>query len=181
MFVEPPGPVVDLGCGPGAHARALARRGYEVTGLDGSPRMVDVARARAARDNLNGAYEVADVGARLPFSGGSLGGALAILVIQHLADPASFIGEIRRCLRSGGHLLLIAPDRKIAPLTAGSLYWRLRASVAQRVPGMIRFYDRDSLTALVEAQDFIVEDRGDDLGVNLVIARAGAGAHPGVP
>jgi SAM-dependent methyltransferase len=166
MFVEPPGPVVDLGCGPGAHARALARRGYEVTGLDGSPRMVDVARARAARDNLNG---------------GSLGGALAILVIQHLADPASFIGEIRRCLRSGGHLLLIAPDRKIAPLTAGSLYWRLRASVAQRVPGMIRFYDRDSLTALVEAQDFIVEDRGDDLGVNLVIARAGAGAHPGVP
>src|SRR6059058_1093602 len=44
-FVEPPGPVVDLGCGPGAHARALARRGYEVTGLDGSPRMVAVARA----------------------------------------------------------------------------------------------------------------------------------------
>ena len=37
---------------------------------------------------------------------------------------------------------------------------------------MIRFYDRESLTNLVEAHGFVVEDRGDDLGVNLVIARA---------
>jgi len=146
MFVERPGPVVDLGCGPGAHARALARRGYEVTGLDGSPRMVDVARDRAARDDLNVAFEVADVGTRLPFSDGSLGGVLAILVIQHLSAPASFVGEIRRCLRPGGHLLLSAPDRKIAPLTRGSLYWRLRAMTAKRVPGMIQFYDRESLS-----------------------------------
>src|SRR5262245_32351484 len=50
--VAQPGPVVDLGCGPGAHALALARRGYDVVGLDGSPRMVEVARSRAARDTL---------------------------------------------------------------------------------------------------------------------------------
>lgn len=102
-------------------------------------------------------------------------------MIQHLADPALFVGEIRRCLRPGGHLLITAPDRKVAPLTTGSLYWRLRARAAQRVPGMIRFYDRDSLTGLIEAQDFIVQDRGDDLGVNLVIARARTGAHPSIP
>lgn len=170
--LAPPGPVADLGCGPGAHARALARRGYAVTGLDGSPRMVDVARDRAARDNLDVAYEVADVGTRLPFGDGSLGGVLAILVIQHLADPASFLTEIRRCLRPGGHLLLTAPDRQVVPLTTGSLYWRLRALTATRVPGMIRFYDHDSLSALVEAQGFTVEDRRDVLGVNLLIARA---------
>jgi len=38
--VAPPGPVADLGCGPGAHALALARRGYHVVGVDGSPRLV---------------------------------------------------------------------------------------------------------------------------------------------
>src|SRR5215831_16518396 len=48
--VAPPGPVADLGCGPGAHALALARRGYDVVGLDGSPRMVEIARTRALRD-----------------------------------------------------------------------------------------------------------------------------------
>ena len=47
--VAPPGPVADLGCGPGAYALALARRGYDVVGVDGSPRMVEVARAPAAR------------------------------------------------------------------------------------------------------------------------------------
>src|SRR3954471_1945094 len=180
-FVAPPGPVVDLGCGPGAHTRALARRGYDVTGLDGSPRMVSVARGRATRDNLNVAYEIADVGTRLPFADGSLGGVLAILVIQHLSDPASFVGEVRRCLRPGGHLLLTAPDRKVAPLTTGSLYWRVRAITAKRVPGMIRFYDRDSLSALVQAQGFTLEDRGDVLAANLLIARAGTKSLHGVP
>jgi len=135
--------------------------------------MVDVARDRAARDNLDVAYKVADVGTHVPFAEGSLGGVLAILVIQHLPDPTSFITEIRRCLRPGGYLLLTAPDRQVVPLTTGSLYWRLRALTATRVPGMIRFYDRDSLSGLVEAQDFTVEDRGDVVGVNVLIARAG--------
>jgi 2-polyprenyl-3-methyl-5-hydroxy-6-metoxy-1,4-benzoquinol methylase len=98
---------------------------------------------------------------------------LAILVIQHLADPASFVTEIRRCLRPGGHLVLTAPDRQISPITQGSLYWRLRAVIATRVPGMIRFYDRDALRRLVEAHGFTVEDRGDVLPVSLLIARAG--------
>lgn len=171
-LVAAPGPVADLGCGPGAHARALAGRGYEVTGLDGSPRMVDVARARAARDGLDITYEVADVGSRLPFADGSLGGVLAVLVIQHLPDPASFVAEIRRCLRPGGHLLLTAPDRQVAPVTRGSLYWRLRALTATRVPGVIRFYDRAALSELVEAHDFTVEDRGSAHAGSTVIARA---------
>jgi SAM-dependent methyltransferase len=100
--VAPPGPVADLGCGPGAHAFALARRGYDVVGVDGSPRMVEVARTRAARDKVDATFDVHDVSAPLRFADASLGGVLAILVLQHLPHPASFIAEIRRCLRPGG-------------------------------------------------------------------------------
>jgi len=172
-FVPPPGPVADLGSGPGTHARALASRGYAVTGLDGSSRMVAVARDRAARDHLNVTFEVADVSKRLPFADGSLGAALAILVIQHLDDPATLIAEIRRCLRPGGLLLLTAPDRRIAPLTTGNLYWRLRAAFARRVPGMIRFYDVAALRELVEANGFtVVEDEAPILGSANLIARS---------
>jgi SAM-dependent methyltransferase len=72
--VAPPGPIADLGCGPGAHALALARRGYDVVGVDGSPRMVEVARTRAARDEVDATFHVHDVSAPLRFADASLGG-----------------------------------------------------------------------------------------------------------
>ena len=143
--VAPPGPVADLGCGPGAHALALARRGYDVVGVDGSPRMVEVARTRAARDKVDATFDVHDVSAPLRFADASLGGVLAILVLQHLPHPAAFIAEIRRCLRPGGHLLITAPARDSTPLTSQNLYWRLRAACYRLVPGVVRFYDTNSL------------------------------------
>ena len=47
-----------------------------------------------------------DVSAPLRFADASLGGVLAILVLQHLPHPAAFVAEIRRCLRPGGYLLI---------------------------------------------------------------------------
>jgi SAM-dependent methyltransferase len=170
--VAPPGPVADLGCGPGAHALALARRGYDVVGVDGSPRMVEVARARAARDKAGVTFDVHDVSAPLRFADASLGGALAILVVQHLPHPAAFIAEIRRCLRPGGHLLIIAPARDSTPPTSQNLYWRLRAACYHLVPGVVRFYDTNSLPRLVEDQGLTVVECHGRPGSVSVLARA---------
>ncbi len=41
--------ILDLGCGTGGHALALMRRGFQVTGIDASARMLAVARQKAAR------------------------------------------------------------------------------------------------------------------------------------
>src|SRR5260370_6260929 len=143
--VAPPGPVADLGCGPGAHALALARRGYDVVGVDGSPHMVEVARNRAARDEVEATFDVHDVSAPLRFADASLGGVLAILVLQHLPRPAAFIAEIRRCLRPGGHLLITAPARDSTSLTSQNLYWRLRAACHDPRPGVGRLLSTSSL------------------------------------
>jgi SAM-dependent methyltransferase len=170
--VAPPGPVADLGCGPGAHALALAWRGYDVVGVDGSPRMVEVARTRAARDEVDATFDVLDVSAPLRFADASLGGVLAILVLQHLPHPAAFIAEIRRCLRPGGHLLITAPARDSTPLTSGNLYWRLRAACYHLVPGVVRFYDTNSLPRLVEDQGLTVVECNGEPGRVSVLARA---------
>src|SRR5689334_10795885 len=135
--VAPPGPVADLGCGPGAHALALARRGYDVVGVDGSPRMVEVARARAARDGVNATFQVHDLTAPLPFATESLGAVVAILVVQHLSHPDDFFAEIRRCLRPGGHLSITAPARDTTSPTSQSRYWRLRTAFYVHVPGVV--------------------------------------------
>lgn len=162
--VAPPGPVADLGCGAGAHALELARRGYDVVGIDGSRRMAEVGRARAARDGVDATFDVHDVGEPLRFGDSSLGGVLAIHVIQHLPNPAAFVAEIRRCLRPGGHLLITAPVRDGGSLTSQNLYWQLRAAFYQRVPGVVRFYDTTSLRRLVEDQGLTVVKCSEDPG-----------------
>ena len=170
--VAPPGPVADLGCGPGAHTLALAQRGYEVAGVDRSPRMVQVARTRAARDKAGVTFGVQDVSSPLRFADASLGGVLAVLVVQHLPQPEAFIAEIRRCLRPGGHLLITAPVRDSTSIRSQNRYWRLHATCYVRVPGVVPFYDTSSLPRLVEDQGLtVVECTGGPGGVR-VLARA---------
>ena len=170
--VAPPGPVAELGCGPGAHALALARRGYDVVGLDGSPRMVEVARTRAARDEVGARFAVHDVSAPLRFADASLRGVLAILVVQHLPHPAAFVAEIRRCLRPRGYLLIAAPARDSTSLASQNRYWRLRAACYRLVPGVVRFYDTSSLPRLVEDQGLTVVECNGEPGRVSVLARS---------
>jgi SAM-dependent methyltransferase len=54
LLAIPPGArVVDLGCGRGRHAIPLSRRGYRVTGVDISEKMLRMARERAGRENVS--------------------------------------------------------------------------------------------------------------------------------
>jgi SAM-dependent methyltransferase len=134
--------------------------------------MVEVARARAARDGVDATFDVHDVSAPLRFADGSLGGVLAILVLRHLPHPAAFLADIRRCLRQGGHLLITAPARGSTSLTSQNLYWRLRAACYHLVPGVVRFYDTDSLPRLVEDQGMTVVKCIGEPGRVSVLARA---------
>lgn len=54
--------ILDVGCGPGRHALALARMGYEVVGVDISATFVDLARQAAEAEGLGerARFEVAD-------------------------------------------------------------------------------------------------------------------------
>jgi SAM-dependent methyltransferase len=53
--------VLDVGCGPGRHALALAARGIEVLGVDLSPDFVDLARSAAEAEGQAATFMVLDV------------------------------------------------------------------------------------------------------------------------
>jgi SAM-dependent methyltransferase len=93
-----PGPVLDLGCGTGRVALHLARRGYDVVGVDSDPALIEALHERA--DGLPVRGTVAD--ARDLDLGGTFGLAIAPMqLIQLLADE----GERVACLhRLAAHL-----------------------------------------------------------------------------
>ncbi len=62
LGLQPGERILDVGCGPGRHALALATRGFEVVGLDVSARFVEIARSAAASQALrNVRFDVVDV------------------------------------------------------------------------------------------------------------------------
>jgi SAM-dependent methyltransferase len=80
--------VLDVGCGPGRHALALARRGIEVLGVDLSDDFIALARDAAENEGLPARFEVGDV--------------------RELAYEAEFDAVL--CLCQGGFGLLGGPD-----------------------------------------------------------------------
>ena len=95
--------VLDLGCGVGRHALALAERGFAVRAVDRSPTGVEQVRAAAAARGLDLELAVADF-TELPYETGSFDFVLAWDVVYH-GDPAalaSAVHEVSRVLRPGG-------------------------------------------------------------------------------
>lgn len=52
--------ILDIGCGTGRHSLELARRGYNITGIDLSESMISKAKEYAEKENLNVEYFVMD-------------------------------------------------------------------------------------------------------------------------
>jgi len=61
LGLEPGQRVLDVGCGPGRHARALARRGLDVVGVDLSPDFIALAREAATAEGLTAQFHEQDV------------------------------------------------------------------------------------------------------------------------
>jgi len=86
--------VADVGCGTGRHAVRLAAAGARVTALDFSPRMLEIARTKAGAERVR--FDLHDVTTRLPLDDGAADRVLCCLMLEHVADLASFFGELAR-------------------------------------------------------------------------------------
>jgi SAM-dependent methyltransferase len=95
--------VLDAGCGSGPLSAALRAKGAIVTGFDGSPAMIKLARQRLGE---NADLHVADLGRPLPFADSAFDDVVVSLVLHYLRDWAAPLAELRRVLKPGGRLLL---------------------------------------------------------------------------
>ncbi len=93
--------VLDLGCGGGFMAEALARRGARVIGVDPSAGAVAAATAHARDAGLAIDYRVAP-GERLDLADGCVDIVVCVDVLEHVEDLDRTMGEIHRVLKPGG-------------------------------------------------------------------------------
>ncbi len=95
----PPGArVLDVGCGFGRHCIELARRGYNVTGVDVAPTMIDAAAQRASHADVT-----IELSTELPTDGPPFDGALCLFTTLGQVDDDG--DDNRQILRHIGHLL----------------------------------------------------------------------------
>ncbi|QVQ53463.1 methyltransferase domain-containing protein [Spiractinospora alimapuensis] len=95
--------VLDVACGPGLYAEELVARGARVTGLDNSPRMVELSRHRVP----TGAFHVHDLAEPLDWvPDGSVDLVLFALAVEYVDDRVAALSELRRVLRPEGALVL---------------------------------------------------------------------------
>ena len=102
--------VVEVGCGSGAVARALAGRPEvgEVVGVDPSP--VFLARARELAGDLPGLSFVEGDARALPFDAGFADVVVCHTLLCHVPEPAAALAEAWRILRPGGRLAVFDGD-----------------------------------------------------------------------
>lgn len=122
--------ILDVGCGDGQIARALAAQGSDVLGVDPTELHISIARERAGGPR----YEIGSA-LQLPVDDNSQDAVVACLVFEHIDDVDTALSEVARVLKPGGqfsfflnHPLLQTPgsgwidDHIIDP---PEQYWRI--------------------------------------------------------
>lgn len=155
--------VLDIGCGAGEFSAALSQAGAH-------PIAVDVAgeALRRARERVPGLDARHWAGGEpLPLDDTSADAVWAGEVIEHVADIAPWLSELRRVLRPGGALLLTTPHHGPATLLRLALSRRRFAEHFEPRSEHVRFFSPRTLRMLL-----------DDLGFDIVGLRV-AGGVPG--
>jgi 2-polyprenyl-6-hydroxyphenyl methylase/3-demethylubiquinone-9 3-methyltransferase len=157
--------VLDVGCGEGQLTVQAARAGFAVVGIDIAEEPLRRGRERCAGLDLR----LVDAEAQWPLEDASFDAVWAGETIEHVADTAAWLSQVRRVLRSGGSLLLSTPAHGRLMMLAMALSARRMDEHFDPRSDHLRFYTRRTLAALLADFGF------EDIGVR------GAGGPPGAP
>jgi SAM-dependent methyltransferase len=103
LYFESPGRLLDLGCGRGDALRAFASIGYDVAGVDLSPRSPQLAPEFDVR--------VGDLeNDPLPFESGSFDYVFSKSVVEHSFRPVAILEHAYTALRPGGKIVVMTPS-----------------------------------------------------------------------
>jgi len=89
--------ILDLGCGPGVHAKILTKKGAKVTGIDNSSASINLAKIESPGSK----FLVGDI-EKLPFNSNEFDVVFSAMVIGHLKGWNKLFNEVNRVLKKDG-------------------------------------------------------------------------------
>ena len=105
--------VLDVGCGGGLLAEALARAGARVTAIDLAPGMIEVARLHAAESRLEIDYRVAAAEQLAVAEPHAFDVVTCLEMLEHVPHPAAMVGTLARLVRPGGKVVVSTLNRNL--------------------------------------------------------------------
>lgn len=143
--------VVDVGCGTGNAALAAGARGARVLGVDPTPRLLEVARARAAEGGVAADFAAGDA-ARLPVADGEADLVLSVFAVIFAPDPRAAARELARVTAPEGRVVLTAwiPEGGIAESNRAAREAIRAATGAPVGPAPFAWHDPEALAGLLE-------------------------------
>jgi 2-polyprenyl-6-hydroxyphenyl methylase/3-demethylubiquinone-9 3-methyltransferase len=102
---------VDIGCGGGILAEALARAGAAVVGIDQSSFTLEIARQHAASSGLAIDYRLQTVEALAALEAGQYDVVTCMEMLEHVPDPAAVVAACARLLKPGGRAFFSTINR----------------------------------------------------------------------
>ena len=104
--------VVDVGCGGGILAEAMAQRGARVTGIDLATKPLGVARLHALESGVADLdYREVSAEALAAEQPGAFDVVTCMEMLEHVPDPASIVAACARLVKPGGHVFLSTLNR----------------------------------------------------------------------
>lgn len=165
--------VLDVGCGEGWFASELVRAGASVVGIDVAEEPLRRARERDSGLDLR----VVDADGPWPLRDASFDVVWAGETIEHVADTAGWLSEVRRVLGPGGRLLLSTPDHGRLRVLWLALSRRAFEVHFDPRADHLRYYTRAGLSVLLDEfgfEDVAVRAAAGPPGARrLLLARAG--------
>jgi ubiquinone/menaquinone biosynthesis C-methylase UbiE len=143
--------VLEIGCGIATDGLEFAKNGAAYTGVDLTPRAIEMARKRFALFGFPGRFEVANAEESLPFPDESFDHVYSFGVIHHSPSPEKIVAQIHRVLRPGGTFTVMLYNRSSINyyleimLLRKIFRWLLLPKFMPRLLASVTGFDRQTL------------------------------------